>query len=90
MKENNKTQFNTKRSKRVPKGPFCFFAWILKGSPFLSVPINEALDILNWFVTISLIFIADIGVHNNCLVNKEPAISDAIITRPHPVKKNCH
>ena len=30
MKENNKTQFNTKRSKRVPKGPFCFFAWILK------------------------------------------------------------
>lgn len=30
MKENNMTQFNTKRNKRVPTGPFCFLTWILK------------------------------------------------------------
>ena len=30
MKENNMTQFNTKRNKGVPTGPFCFLTWILK------------------------------------------------------------
>ena len=38
----------------------------------------------------SVIFIADIGVHNNWRVNNEPAINAATITSPHPVKKNCH
>ena len=38
----------------------------------------------------SEIFMADIGVHNNWRVNKEPAIRAATITSPQPVKKNCH
>ena len=35
-------------------------------------------------------FIADIGVHNSWRVKSEPAINAATITRPQPVKKNCH
>ena len=65
-------------------------ARILNGLPFLSVPTNDAPDILNWLLTMSVMFIADIGVHNNCCVNKEPAINATTITRPQPVKKNCH
>ncbi len=66
------------------------FARSLNGSPFLSVPTNDAPDILNWFVTMSVIFIAEMGVHKICLVNSEPATKAATITRPQPVKKNCH
>ena len=54
------------------------------------MPTKDAPDILNCLLTISVMFIADIGVHKICLVNKEPATKAAIITRPHPVKKNCH
>lgn len=56
----------------------------------MSVPENSAFDILNWLVTMSVMLMADIGVHNNWRVNNEPAINAANITNPQPVKKNCH